>query len=144
MAKLPNALLLAVLLAALTVLSFGCSSALGIWPVTQSRYTSQDVAIIPVGPTSGSASDWFFTFGGMVDLMDPDIPQQAVLEAVHKKKADLLINYTLSLRATRLGIPLIESLTFWWLTWTAEGTAAKIEFVSPVPAIPEADKPPPS
>ncbi len=111
----------------------GCSSALGVWPVTQSHYTNQDDKIVSLGSVKGTAGDWIFTFGGLADVMHPDISQEVVREALQEKKADLLTDYTLSLRGTRVPIFLIPGLDFWWVSWTAEGVAAKIEVVNPVP-----------
>nr|MBI3612204.1 hypothetical protein [Nitrospirota bacterium] len=118
----------------LTLLAGGCSSALGIWPVAQSHYTNPDAKIVPLGPTRGSAGQWFFTYGGLADVMHPDIAQEAVREAIREKRADLLTDYTLSLRGTRAPIFLIPGLDLWWVSWTAEGTAAKLD--RPPPTLP--------
>jgi hypothetical protein len=122
------------------LLTQGCSSALGVWPVTQSHYVNEDLRVVPIGPTKATAGDWVFTFGGLADIMHPDISQKAVQEAIREKKADLLADYTLSLRGTRFPIFLIPGLDFWWISWTAEGTAAKIEPGQPAQA-PEPAKP---
>jgi len=115
----------------LALLAAGCSSALGVWPVPQSHYTDQDVRLVSLGPAKGAAGQWFFTYGGLADVMHPDIAQEAVREALREKRADLLTDYTLSLRGTRAPIFLIPGLDLWWVSWTAEGTAAKIEQLSP-------------
>jgi hypothetical protein len=98
---------------------------------------------VPIGEAKGEGSDWFFTYGGVVDMMHPDIQKEAVNEAIKSKGGNLLIDYTLSLKATRVPFGLfIVGLDGWWITWTAEGTAAKMEIVKPESAPEGAGKAP--
>ena len=123
---------LVAVVAVLSVMYGGCSAGLGIWPVPESRIPWPGSKIIPIGEAEGASSDWFFTIGGLADVMDPSIPAKAVREAIQAQGGDMLINYTLSMRATRLPLFLIlTDFSFWWVTWTAQGTAAKIEMVTP-------------
>lgn len=127
----------------LAIVLQGCSAARGIWPVAQSHEIYPDTRFVPIGEAKGEASDYFFTYGGVVDLMHPDIAEAAVRDAIKPKGGDLLIDYTLSLKATRIPFGLfIVGLDGWWITWTAEGTAAKIEHVKPEQPVPGAKKAP--
>ncbi|TAJ27425.1 MAG: hypothetical protein EPO64_05595 [Nitrospirae bacterium] len=127
----------------LVIVLQGCSSARGIWPVGQSRVLYPTTTIIPIGEARGEASDYFFTYGGVVDLMHPDIAEVAVQDAIKSKGGDLLIDYTLSLKATRIPFGLfIVGLDGWWITWTAEGTAAKMEYAKPEQPVPGSKKAP--
>jgi len=120
-----------------------CSAARGVWPVAQSHEIYPDTRIVPIGEAKGEGRDWFFTYGGVVDMMHPDIQKEAVNEAIKSKGGTLLIDYTLSLKATRIPFGLfIVGLDGWWITWTAEGTAAKMELVKPEPAPEGAGKAP--
>ncbi|WP_447598243.1 hypothetical protein [Nitrospira sp. Nam80] len=105
----------------------GCSSGLGLWPVAQSHITAEGAQIVPLGDTKGTASDFFFSWGGLPDFLHSNLQAEAVQEAIRAKQGDLLIHYTLSVRATRLPLGLlVVDLSLWWVTWTAEGIAAKI------------------
>ena len=122
-----------------------CSAARGVWPVAQSHEVYPDTRVVPIAEAKGEGSDWFFTYGGVVDMMHPDIAEAAVQHAIKSKGGDLLIDYTLSLKATRIPFGLfIVGLDGWWITWTAEGTAAKVEHVKPEPSVPETKRVPKS
>lgn len=136
--------ILAGVLLSVALLAGGCSGARGVWPVAQSRIVYPDITIVPIGEAKGESSDWFFTYGGVVDLMHPNIAEAAVQDAIKSKGGALLIDYTLSLKATRVPFGLfIIGLDGWWITWTAEGTAAKMEHAKPDQPAPGAKKTPP-
>ena len=120
-----------VVLTALPIAFAGCSAGLGLWPVVQSHFTASGTKLVPIGESEGTAGDFFFTWGGLPDFLHPDLQEEAVRKAVRAKDGDLLINYTLSVRVTRfpLGLLLID-LNAWWITWTAEGIAAKVHFMN--------------
>jgi len=122
---------IAVTLMTLSIAVCGCSAGLGLWPVVQSHVPASGTGIVPLGETEGTASDFFFTWGGLPDFLHSDLQAEAVREAIRAKRGDLLIDYTLSVRVTRfpLGLFLTE-LNAWWVTWTAEGIAAKAQAVN--------------
>jgi hypothetical protein len=120
-----------VALFALQVALGGCSVGLGLWPVAQSHLTASGAEIVPIGETEGTAGDFFFTWGGLPDMFHPDLQEEAVRKAIRVKGGDLLIDYTLSVRAIRLPLGLfITELNAWWITWTAEGIAGKVQPVN--------------
>lgn len=132
---LPGAGLL--LCAALT--AGGCA-AVGVWPVPNTHELPPDTRVVPIGEVKGYAKDWFFTFGGVPDIIHPDIAQEATKDALAAKKADLLINSVYSLYVTRIPLGLyIAGVNAWIISWTVEGTAAKFEPrpPGPTPAKPE-------
>lgn len=132
-------------LAALSIAASGCSAGLGLWPVAHSHFTDEGMKIVPLGDTEGTASDFFFTWGGLPDFLHSDLQAEAVREAIGAKGGDLLIDYTLSVRVTRfpLGLFLTE-LNAWWITWTAEGIAAKAHPEIREPAGQDIESPPAS
>jgi hypothetical protein len=119
---------LGAILAAMSSPLNGCSGGLGLWPVAQSHLTTDGTNIVPLGNAEGTADDFFVTWGGLPDFMHSDLQAEAVRNAIQAKEGDLLINYTLSVRVTRfpLGLLLVD-LSAWWVIWTAEGTAAKVQ-----------------
>ena len=123
----------AIVLMALPIALDGCSAGLGLWPVVQSHLTAS-AKLVPISESEGTASDFFFTWGGLPDFLHSDLQEEAVRNAVRARGGDLLINYTLSVRVTRfpLGLLLID-LNAWWITWTAEGIAVKVQSISPEP-----------
>jgi hypothetical protein len=136
---------IAVTLMTLSIAVCGCSAGLGLWPVVQSHVPASGTAIVPLGETEGTASDFFFTWGGLPDFLHPALQEEAVREAIRVKGGDLLIDYTLSVRVTRfpLGLFLTE-LNAWWITWTAEGIAAKAQPEIREPAGQDIESPPAS
>lgn len=119
----------------------GCTSALAVFPVTQSHQIPGDAKIVPLGQAEGTADHFEATFGGLPDLLDPSSQQEAVREAIQKKQGDLLTDYVLSFNAVRAGIPGIDLLTFWWVHWKAEGTVAKVELTPSAPSLPPGSLP---
>ncbi len=83
--------------------------------------------MVSLGHAEGTAEHFEATFGGLVDLLDPNSQQEAVQEAIQKKHGDLLTDYVLSFYAVRAAIPGIDLLNIWWVHWKAEGTVAKVE-----------------
>ncbi len=136
---------IAAALMALSIAVCGCSAGLGLWPVVQSHVPASGTSIVPLGETEGTASDFFFTWGGLPDFLHSDLQAEAVREAIRAKGGDLLIDYTLSVRVTRfpLGLILID-LNAWGVTWTAEGIAAKVQSEIPEPAAQDIESPPAS
>lgn len=115
----------------------GCTSALGVWPVAQSHVSYPETKIAPLGETKATARDFEFTLSGVPDIMHPDIAHRAVHDAIAAKGGDLLTDYTLSLYVTQIPFGLfIAGVNGWVITWTAEGTAAKLEFVKPGQPVP--------
>ena len=123
-----------VVLMAVPITLGSCSAGLGLWPVVQSHRIVSGAKLVPIGETEGTASDFFVTWGGLPDFLHPDLQEEAVRKAIRAKEGNLLINYTLSVRVTRfpLGLLLID-LNAWWITWTAEGVAVKVQSISPEP-----------
>jgi hypothetical protein len=121
-----------VALMVLPIALAGCSAGLGVWPVVQSQLTASGTKLAPIGESKGTASDFFITWGGLPDFLHPDLQEEAVRRAIRAKEGDLLINYTLAVRVTRfpLGLLLID-LNAWWITWTAEGIAVKVQSMNP-------------
>ncbi|MGH7233183.1 MAG: hypothetical protein ACREJU_17760 [Nitrospiraceae bacterium] len=120
-----------MVLTALPIALGGCSAGLGLWPVVQSHVTASGAKLVLIGESEGTAGDFFFTWGGLPDFLHPDLQEEAVRKAVRAKGGDLLINYTLSVRATRLPLGLfLTELNAWWVTWTAEGIAVKVQPVN--------------
>ncbi len=133
---LPSALILL-----LTVGASGCTSALAVFPTTQSHQVPRDAKVVPLGLAEGTAEHFEVTFGGLVDLLDPNSQQEAVWAAIQKKQGDLLTDYVLSFYAVRAAIPGIDLLNFWWVHWKAEGTVAKVELTSSAPPLPSGSLP---
>ncbi len=115
------------LVLALAVGTSGCMSALAVFPTAQSHYVPGEARIVPLGPSEGTAEHFEVTFGGLVDLLDPNAQQKAIQEAIQQKHGDLLTDYVLSFYAVRAAIPGIDLLTIWWVHWKAEGVVAKVE-----------------
>lgn len=111
----------------LALLLGGCTSALAVFPTAQSHQIHGDAKVVPLGPAEGAAEHFEVTFGGLVDLLDPNSQQAAVREAIQKKHGGLLTDYVLSFYAVRAAIPGIDLLTVWWVHWKAEGTVAKVD-----------------
>lgn len=104
-----------------------CTSALAVFPTTQSHEIPADATLVPLGPSEGASEHFEVTFGGLVDLLDPTNQQAAVQEAIKKKQGDALTDYVLSFYAVRGAIPGIDIITFWWVHWKAEGTVVRVE-----------------
>lgn len=128
---LPSALMLLLACGA-----SGCTSALAVFPTAQSHQIPRDAKVVPLGYAEGTAEHFEATFGGLVDLLDPNAQQAAVREAIQKKQGDLLTDYVLSFYAVRAAIPGIDLLNFWWVHWKAEGTVAKVEMGQSGPVSP--------
>lgn len=108
----------------------GCTAAVGVWPVAQSHVTYPETTVVPLGEAKATARAFEFTLGGVPDIMDPDIARRAVHDAIAAKGGDLLADYTLSLYLIQVPFGLfIAGVNGWVIIWTAEGTAAKLEFV---------------
>ncbi|MDE3243435.1 MAG: hypothetical protein KGO52_12025 [Nitrospirota bacterium] len=133
---LPSALILLLACGAL-----GCTSALAVFPTVQSHQIPGDAKVVPLGQAEGTSEHFEVTFGGLVDLLDPNSQQEAVREAIQKKQGDLLTDYVLSFYAVRAAIPGIDLLNFWWVHWKAEGTVAKVELTSSAPPLPPGSVP---
>jgi hypothetical protein len=133
---LPSALLLLSVMGA-----SGCTSALAVFPTAQSHQVPGDAKIVPLGQAEGTAEHFEVTFGGLVDLLDPNSQQEAVREAIRKKQGDLLTDYVLSFYAVRAAIPGIDLLNIWWVHWKAEGTVAKVELTPSAPPLPPGSPP---
>ena len=114
----------------------GCTTALAVFPTAQSHQIPGNAKVVPLGHAEGTAEHFEATFGGLVDLLDPNSQQEAVREAIQKKQGDLLTDYTLSFYAVRAAIPGIDLLNIWWVHWKAEGTVAKVEMGQPGPSSP--------
>ena len=56
----------------------GCSSGLGLWPVAQSHFAAEEMKIVPLGETEGTAGDFFITWGGLPDFLHSDLQEEAV------------------------------------------------------------------
>lgn len=112
-----NVLLVA---AALLLASFseGCTVATGVWPIPQSHFAYPNSNVIPLGQGQGKADTISL---GMPDIMDPDLMEQAVQDAIKQKGGDLLLDYDLSMEIKQY-IPFVYSIS-----WKAEGTVARME-----------------
>jgi hypothetical protein len=123
--------------------NIGCTSAVAVWPEPQSRVISPAEKIVRLGQAEGSISGFDITFSGVADFIDPKLGEEAVREAIESKRADLLTDYSLSLYLIQLTSPFNLTLfgvqvipTIWIFTWTAEGSAARLEGVEQTPPAP--------
>jgi hypothetical protein len=124
-------------------LAAGGCAAVGVWPVPATHELPPETRVVPIGAVKGYAKDWFFTFGGVPDIMHPDIAQAATKDALAAKQADLLTNATYSLYVTRIPLGLyIAGVNAWIISWTVEGTAAKFEPMPPAQPSPPTPEPP--
>lgn len=119
----------------------GCTTALAVFPTAQSHQIPRDAKVVPLGHAEGTAEHFEATFGGLVDLLDPNSQQEAVREAIQKKQGDLLTDYVLSFYAVRAAIPGIDLLNIWWVHWKAEGTVAKVELTPSALPLPPGSPP---
>lgn len=125
---------------ALSLALEGCTAAVAVWPEAQSRLTSSYDRIVPLSAAKASTTGFDLSFSGIPDFIDPELGKEAVQRAIRSKRADLLTDYSLSLYLIQLSSPLNLTLfgvnifpSFWIITWTAEGTAARIEGADPPP-----------
>lgn len=119
----------------------GCTTALAVFPTAQSHQVPSDAKVVPLGHAEGTAEHFEATFGGLLDLLDPNAQQAAVQDAIKKKQGDLLTDYVLSFYAVRAAIPGIDLLNIWWVHWKAEGTVAKVELTPSTPPLPPGNLP---
>jgi len=119
----------------------GCTTALAVFPTAQSHQIPRDAKVVPLGHAEGTAEHFEATFGGLVDVLDPNSQQEAIREAIQKKQGDLLTDYVLSFYAVRAAIPGIDLLNIWWVHWKAEGTVAKVELTPSAPPLPPGSLP---
>ena len=129
----------------------GCTSAVAVWPEAQSRVTYPYDKIVAMGEARASTTGYDISWSGIPDFIDPQLGKEAVQKAIRVKRGDLLIDYTLSLyliglsspfNVTMFNFPLIPN--FWIITWTAEGTAAKLENAETQPSAQPAEQTPAS
>lgn len=129
----------------------GCTSAVAVWPEAQSRVTYPYDRIVPIGEASAHTTGYDISFSGIPNFIDPQLGKEAVQDAIRSKRGDLLIDYTLSLYLIGLSSPFNVRMfnfflipNFWIITWTAEGTAAKLGGAEPEPQASPAEATPPS
>lgn len=120
----------------LASLQSGCSTALGVFPASQSHQIPAGAKVVPLGQSEGTSEHFEATFGGLLDLLDPNNQQAAIQDAIKKKQGDALTDYVLSFYAARAAIPGIDLLTLWWVHWKAEGMVVKVEAGLPVTLAP--------
>lgn len=123
-----------VLLSALVLGVSACTSALAVFPTIQSHEIPGGATLVSLGPSEGASEHFEVTFGGLVDLLDPNSQQAAVQDAIKKKQGDALTDYVLSFYAVRAAIPGIDLINFWWVHWKAEGTVVRVETAASAPA----------
>ncbi len=102
----------------LLLLSGGCTIASGVWPVPQSHFAYPNSNVIPLGQGQGKAET---TSLGMPDIMDADLMEQAVQDAIRQKGGNLLLDYYLYYDIKQY-FPFVYGIS-----WKAEGTVAKME-----------------
>lgn len=98
----------------------GCTVFGASWPFPQSHFDYPNSNITPLGRAQGEASTTsFFT----PTLMDADLWEEAIQNALRQKGGDLLIDYALNIEIKMLWpYPPIYTTTF-----RTDGTAAKME-----------------
>lgn len=112
-------------LVALWWLGYGCSAAVMVRPIAESKRVPPGATVIPVGQATGVSHAMDFTLGGIPDHLYPEIMERAIGDAVKSADGELLIDATLSMRVTQIPLFLVTNLNFWWVRWTAEGTVAR-------------------
>lgn|SRR3990167_3201858 len=97
----------------------GCTVGSGAYQRPQSHFDFPNSNVIPLGQAHGEATTSAF---GRLSIMDADLQEQAILNALKEKGGDLLINVTYTYKLT--AFPIIPIYT---TTITADGTACKME-----------------
>lgn len=118
MGKVKRDLLVSMVGLLLVLSAGGCTIASGVWPVPQSHFSYPNSNVIPLGPGKGEATAMGF---GPPDIMDVDLMEAAVQNAIRQKGGDLLVDYYLFYEI-KTYLPFIYDIT-----WRAEGTVAKME-----------------
>lgn len=103
----------------LVFVTTGCTIGSGAMLKPQSHFAFPNSNVIPLGKAHGEASSSSF---GTPEIMNADLQEQAIQNALREKGGDLLIDYTFFYTITT--IPLLPVYT---TTIKVDGTACKME-----------------
>jgi len=99
----------------------GCTVGSGAYPKPQSHFDFPNSNVIPLGKAHGEASTVSFFYP---DIANPDVEEEAILNALREKGGDLLIDYTYFYKVTMIPLPY---LPIYSTTIQVDGTACKME-----------------
>lgn len=97
----------------------GCTVMHTTVPIAQSHFSYPNSNVSPIGHAVGTA-----TSGGLVPvMMDPDLEEKAIAQAIASKGGDMLVDYKMSTKVTMIPLMFIMIYT---TTVKVEGTVAKM------------------